>query len=104
MRDSRVFGEVGNANSLGFGPISHPSSDILGYFATLPPSVRPEVESVAADCLVPDVNRLKIYVRTRSTRFTDLEGLMTLGGSLNGQVVNNGMEVRRSLSNIYLGI
>ncbi|KAJ3490776.1 hypothetical protein NLI96_g1200 [Meripilus lineatus] len=62
--------------------------DILRYFDTLPIAVRPVVEMIATDCAAPQDNRIKVYVRTRSTCFADLEGLITLGGASRSLVID----------------
>lgn len=55
------------------------------------------MEILATDCADPKDSRIKIYVRTKSTKFVDLEGLMTLGGLLNGSLIDEAMTVSRPL-------
>ncbi|EGN95872.1 hypothetical protein SERLA73DRAFT_187119 [Serpula lacrymans var. lacrymans S7.3] len=69
----------------------------VDYFDTLPSSIRPSVEIIATDCAAPKDSRIKVYVRTRSTKFSDLEGLMTLGGKLKGKVIEDAMSNLTSL-------
>lgn len=66
----------------------------MAYFNTLPAAIRPGIEIVATDCAAPKDSRIKIYVRTRSTNFRDLEGLMTLGGKLKGSLIDDAIAVR----------
>lgn len=71
--------------------------DILRYFDTLPIAVRPVVEMIATDCAAPQDNRIKVYVRTRSTCFADLEGLITLGGASRSLVIDGAVTVSSPL-------
>lgn len=48
---------------------------------------------VASDFSNPKDNRIKIYVRTRSTCFADFEGLITLGGTLRSPSIDRGIQV-----------
>lgn len=79
-------------------------SAALNYFNTLPESVRPTVEIVATDCSDPAESRIKVYVRTKSTKFSDLEGLMTLGGAVNGRVASEAMSALKDLWETVMGV
>lgn len=76
----------------------------LNYFDCVPQAIRPEVVILATDCNDPKDSRIKIYVRTKSTTFEDLEGFMTLGGTLNNQVVKNAMTALEDLWGTVMGM
>lgn len=89
--------------SLGMG-LSTPWKATVDYFATLPEEVRPSVEIVATDCSDPLQSRIKVYVRARSTKYSDLEGLMTLGGALKGKNVSDAMASLQDLWETVMGV
>ncbi|GBE88132.1 tryptophan dimethylallyl transferase variant 2 [Sparassis latifolia] len=84
--------------------LTTPWEATITYFNTLPPSVRPGIEILATDCAAPENSRIKVYVRTRSTKFSDLEGLMTLGGALKGPLIDDAMAALVDLWHLVMGV
>ncbi|KAI0916312.1 aromatic prenyltransferase (DMATS family) [Taiwanofungus camphoratus] len=84
--------------------LTAPWAATMAYFNTLPAAIRPGIEIVATDCAAPKDSRIKIYVRTRSTNFRDLEGLMTLGGKLKGSLIDDAIAALMDLWNLVMGV
>ncbi|KAJ3512850.1 hypothetical protein NLJ89_g3285 [Agrocybe chaxingu] len=72
-------------------------SAVLSYMSSLPRETRPSTEMVSVDCLEPSRNRLKVYFRAHDHTLSAIEHHMTLGGTLDGEVVQNTLRVVRNL-------
>ena len=78
------------------------SYDILfKYLRTTTQSI--ELEILAIDCAVPSQSRIKIYLRSHSTDFDSVRDILTLGGILNNDTMEQGLTELKELWNITLG-
>lgn len=62
---------------------------------------RPQVELEALDCIDPSQSRIKIYLRSSRTRFSDVFDMMTLGGQISTHIQG---ELLSSLKSIWCSV
>ena len=65
---------------------------IQNYLDTSRQGPKIQAELFAIDCVAAAQSRLKIYVRSRETRFDSVKDVMTLGGSLNDPATAEGIK------------
>jgi DMATS type aromatic prenyltransferase len=81
-------------SELGFSDSWEPAAS---YLQSMPDLVRPSIAMVAVDCLEPAKNRIKVYVRTQSSSFSDIADLLTLGGLIADEYVCQTLSAMRHL-------
>ena len=63
------------------------------YFNSLPTSIQPNMEFVATDCGDIKANRIKIYFRTRTTKYSNIIDFLRIGGAYKGPVIEKAVKV-----------
>ena len=76
-----------------YSPSSFPGLSVLQKFLIESPQGSGlEAEILAIDCVAPATSRLKVYMRSHSTNFDSVRGVMRLGGVLDEPSLDHGLE------------